>query len=215
VNAPHDPPTPDEVVGAYADLRARVVDVLRSSPVEAGGHRVPHCPGWTVSELVSHIVGVPEDVLAGRMEGVTTEAWTNRQVERHRGRSLGELADVLDALGPSIDMALRGAPARAREQLVMDAVTHEHDLRRALGVEGAHDSVAVRIGAAWLLVLLESLDAELGRRVAAIDLTPFERLRALGGRLSVDEMDALGLPGRDIAAALAGTPLRPPPTAVS
>ena len=175
---------------------------------------MPHCPEWSVADLAAHIVGVPDDILGGRMDGVTTPAWTNAQVQRYRGTSLAELAAALERLGPPIDTVVDAGPPPVMSQLVMDAVTHEHDLRYALDVPGARDSDAVGIGARWLIDMLESRVPGMADRIVSAHVDDFTVLRALSGRLCVDDITAAGLPGQAIADALVGTPLVPPPNPV-
>ena len=76
-----------EVSAAYVELRERVVRLLRSLPEDADEIVVPHCPLWTVAELASHIMGVNDDIVNSRLEGVATDEWTQAQVERHRGNT--------------------------------------------------------------------------------------------------------------------------------
>ena len=98
---------PDEmVVDAYRDLRSRVIALWRATPPIDDGLPVPHCPAWSVRDVAAHLVGVPEDILAGRMDGVTTDAWTQAQVDRHRGETLSELADAWDATITAFDAVL-------------------------------------------------------------------------------------------------------------
>jgi uncharacterized protein (TIGR03083 family) len=139
------------VVEAYRDLRRRMIELLRETPPQLGASPVPHCPAWSVRDVAAHLVGVPEDILAGRMEGVTTEAWTQAQVDRHLDQSLADLADIWANQIESFDAVLPHIPAPVNSQMVMDAVTHEHDIRHALGKAGARDSSAVRVGLGWLL----------------------------------------------------------------
>ena len=93
----------DQVVAAYLELRSRVVALLRTLSDEQGSIVVPSCPAWAVADVAAHIVGVPEDIVAGRMEGVTSEAWTQAQVDRHRGASPRDLADRLERSAESFD----------------------------------------------------------------------------------------------------------------
>lgn len=195
------------VVEAYRQLRERVVTLVRSLPEATGDTVVPACPAWTVRQLLSHILGVPEDILTGSMEGVTTEPWTAAQVERHAGQSLVELADSFAATGTVFDDVLPTIPAPVNSQLVMDAVTHEHDLREALGDTGARDSVAVEVALGWLRYAFPTAIPE---GTVPEDVPPYELLRAMTGRRTVVEMDALGLDGVRIRTALLGTPLEPP-----
>ena len=113
-----------EVVRAYLEFRTRVVGLIREIPESQASLSVPLCPDWEVSGLISHIVGVPDDILAGRMEGVTTEAWTQAQVDRHEGESLSQLADALLATGTEFDVLLPHIPSPINSQMMMDAVTH-------------------------------------------------------------------------------------------
>ena len=79
---------------AYAELFERVSSLIISTPESIASVGVPHCPKWTVKCVLSHMIGVPEDVLTGQMEGVTTEAWTQRQVDRHSDHSKTQLLAI-------------------------------------------------------------------------------------------------------------------------
>lgn len=195
---------------SYVQLRDRVVELLRTTPESDGDLTVPHCPEWTVRELVSHIVGVPEDILAGRMEGVTTDAWTAAQVGRHRGETLAELADAFVSLAPRFDEVLPSIPAPINSQMVMDAVTHEHDLRHAIGRPGERDSLAVVVGAGWLRNRAEELAPGITSRPGVSDLAAFDFLRALGGRRSPEQMARLGIDIDRLSDLYSASPLRPP-----
>jgi uncharacterized protein (TIGR03083 family) len=199
-----------EVSGAYVDLRARVVVLLRSAPPGSDEVTVPHCPTWTVAELASHMLGVPDDILNGRMEGVASDAWTQAQVERHRGKSLAQIADELEALAPRFDSMLAHIPAMARSQMTMDAVTHEHDLRHAIGKPGARDSRAVRAGCAWLKEWMDKRSIDGAERFFDSGVSDFDLLRCLTGRRNLAQIFALGLDGAAVSRALAGSPLRIP-----
>jgi hypothetical protein len=76
---------PEDVIAAYVDLRVRMITFLRELPEEIANTTVPHCPSWTVQETVSHMVGVPDALLMGDFEGIASDEWTQRQVDRHRG----------------------------------------------------------------------------------------------------------------------------------
>ena len=200
----------DQVTAAYTELRERVVVLLRSVDPTCASRRVPHCPAWTVGDLVAHMVGVPDDILNGRLEGVASDAWTQAQVDRRRGMTLVALADEYEAGAPSFDTVLPMIPEPVNSQVVMDAVTHEHDLRFALDSDGARDSLAVRVGVGWLLDMVEGHDPALAARLVGSGIPEWDLLRSLGGRRSAAQMDALGLDGAAIVSRLAGTPLRPP-----
>jgi uncharacterized protein (TIGR03083 family) len=203
-----------EVVAAYLDLRRRVIELLRRTPENRAGSPVPHCPAWTVHDVVAHLVGVPDDILAGRMEGVTTDAWTEAQVDRHRQHSLADLAEIWADGITAFDSVLPHIPSPVNSQFVMDAVTHEHDLRHALGEPGARDSGAVHVAVGWLLDMAEARVPGMAAGLVGSEVGLFDLLRVLSGRRSADQISRLGLDGPGIVAMLAGSPLRPPTIAV-
>lgn len=204
----------ERVVAAYLALRARVIDLVRSREESDGDLVVPHCPTWTVRDLLSHMVGVPEDILAGRMEGVTTEAWTAAQVDRHRGESLTSLMDTWEATGLDFDVVLPMIPAPRNSQFVLDAATHEHDLRHALGVPGARDSGAVAVAVGWLLNMADDASPGLAVHLCSLDLDDFDLLRVGTGRRSRAQIAEAGLDVDAIERLLDGSPLSLPITSL-
>ena len=204
----------DQVVVSYIALRARVIDLLRSTPESSGNIVVPCTPEWTVRQLTAHLVGVPEDVLAGRMEGVTTEAWTQAQVERYGHLALLDLADLFEASAPKIDAIIHNFPQPIISQFVMDAVTHEQDMRSALGVPGGRDSKAIEVGVGFFLNLFEANDPPLSAALEDTSVSRWDVLRSLTGRRTIEQMNSLGLDGDAIARQFAGLPFTLPTEAV-
>ena len=144
--------SPDrDVIDAYRNLRERMMGLLRSQPDEAGEIQVPACPAWTVRQLVAHMVGVPDDLLAGRLDGVASEAWTAAQVGRLGTLPLEALADLFAEQASDFDSMLGRIPAPVNSQVVFDAVTHEHDFRHAIGKPAHRDSAAVTVGLGFML----------------------------------------------------------------
>lgn len=202
---------PDEkVVEAYIALRRRVIDLLRTLSPDQGRLVVPACPEWTVSELAAHIVGTPEDILAGRMEGVTTDAWTQAQVDRHRGESTGEIADRLAAIASEFDVVLPHIPSPVNSQMVMDAVTHELDLRSAVGYSGARDSLALEVARGWLLDSASRKNPDFARKISDLSIDTYDLVRSLTGRRTSSQIAEVGLDEQVIARLLDGTPLHLP-----
>ena len=184
---------PEEAIAAYIDLRIRMIAFLRELPEEVANTTVPHCPSWTVQETVSHIVGVPDALLMGDFEGIASDEWTQRQVERHRGLSLSALADKWEEQADEFLPMLLQIPQPSLSQMVFDVVSHEHDVRHAVGRPGGRDSAAVAVGAAFMKNIIASrknLD------VSAVDkwtISTFEVLRILGGRRSLEQITNAGL----------------------
>lgn len=200
----------EDVVRAYVSLRTRVIDLIRSQPAPARDLPVPHCPAWTAGDVVAHMVGVSEDILAGRMEGVTTDVWTQAQVDRHRGESLAHLAGVWHDTTTAFDAVLPMIPTPVNSQLVLDAVTHEHDLRHALSVPGCRSETAVSVAVGWVLHTAEQKASGLAERLQQLGLDDFDVLRIATGRRSAEQITALGLEADLIGDLLVGSPLSIP-----
>lgn len=138
--------TTGEVGAAYASCRGRIGELVRAAgDGKAKASVVPACPEWSVHDVVAHVAGVVADALAGRLDGVATDPWTAAQVDARRDRSVDEVLEEWETGAPTFEGLLDaiGDPGR---QAVLDVVTHEHDIRGALGAAGARDSDAVRIG---------------------------------------------------------------------
>ena len=82
-----------EVADHYRTARLRITELVLSLDDDELARAVPACPGWTVHDVVSHITGVADDALNGRMDGVATDPWTAAQVERGRGTSTPDLLE--------------------------------------------------------------------------------------------------------------------------
>lgn len=183
----------EDVVKSYVELRDRMIALLRELPADAAQITVPHCPEWTVQETVSHMMGVPEAIMLGDMDGVAGEEWTQRQVERHRGDSLKALADAWEAQGAQFLQILPNIPQPTLSQFVFDVTSHEHDVRHAVGQPGARDSGAVTVGLGFIKTVIDSRD---GIDIAVVNessVSTFDLFRSLGGRRSREQIAAVGL----------------------
>jgi uncharacterized protein (TIGR03083 family) len=152
-------------VSGYPAVRHGIRALLRERP-GAGGRAVPACPEWTVADLLGHLAGIGERVL-----------------ERFGGRpaapvgpssAVPELLDRWDDIGERLDPLLAEAGGRGGEIMVMDAFTHELDLRAALGAPPPEGH------AAWA-PSFEVLVRGFSRSIAERGL-PAVRLRATAGR---------------------------------
>ena len=198
-----------EVADAYAGCRARIAGLTRDLDAAAAAAPVPTCPAWTVHDVVAHLSGIVVDVANGNLDGMTTEPWTAAQVEARRDRTVAQILAEWDEHAPAFEAVLDGIGQPGR-QAVADVVTHEHDIRTALGRPGERASDAVRIGFAMvaagfvasaaghgLAVRLEPAGGEaVGPADAAVVLRGdrFELLRAITGRRSATQVRALGWP---------------------
>lgn len=217
-----------DVGTAYAGCRARINELVGDLDAHQATAGVPTCPRWSVHDVVAHLTGVVSDALDGRLDGVATDRWTAAQVDARRARTMAELLAEWNSRAPTFEDLLDaiGEPGR---QAVGDAVTHEHDIRAALGASGARASDAVQIGFDFVARMfvaaatgrgfslsVTTIDGlEFGDPGAGVVLTgdAFELLRAMTGRRSVEQlllMDWKGDPEAVIPAFTVG-PFRPSP----
>jgi uncharacterized protein (TIGR03083 family) len=132
----------------YETSRVRLTALIESIGSDADAAPVPGCPAWAVRDVVAHLAATAEDAVAGKLTGPPDEAMTAAQVDRFAGVPVDELLGRwADASPPMVELvgAFRVWPA------VIDVVTHEHDVRGAVGRPGARDSDAVAAAARALL----------------------------------------------------------------
>src|SRR3954452_24331121 len=148
---PRENPMSEYHATAYRELRLRVSDVIRNADASAVAGPAPATPGWRVHDVVAHLVGVPDDVVNGRLDGIASDPWTQAQVDKRTGCSAAEMLAEWEANAPAFEALLAAAPGEIAGQAVFDAATHEHDLRHAVGAPGARDSEAIAEAWEWII----------------------------------------------------------------
>lgn len=196
-----------EVLEASQGVRERSIALLRSAGEDKVETTVPTCPIWTAKELACHMYGVCDDLLSGRLEGIGSDEWTRAQVERHGSKPLGDLLDEWAASAAAFDEIVLQIPEPANYQLIMDLATHEHDLRLALASPGEQDDPSLAIGAEYMLISVRGKDAGLAEQIEGLGLSDFELLRALTGRRSMAQLQAMGISTERLARILESTPI--------
>lgn len=192
---------------AYREGRADLTALLAGQSPERLRSEVPACPRWTVLDTTAHVVGVCADAIAGRMDGVTTEPWTDAQVQARRGSSLADLLTEWEACAPTLEGLADDSGGGMFDQWLFDFVTHEQDLRGALDAPGGIDSDRGAIAARWaidawggwltsrnlgVVLVVDDEVHELGTGgPCEVRLTRFEALRSLTGRRSLSQIEAL------------------------
>lgn len=196
--------SPDELYDAYCGVRTRVRAAVESTSAAALDARCPATPAWRVHDVLAHLVGVPNDVLAGRIEGVATDPWTQAQVDARRDTSAADMLDAWDADGVAMEPLFAVVGFERFGQMLFDALTHENDLCHALGVAADRENLGVDCAFDWLVAVAgafrgDPLRVRTGRDdvvigpgepVATIDLTRFEFVRASSGRRSRAQVTA-------------------------
>jgi hypothetical protein len=174
----------EQVCEAYTEMRARVTELMASLTLEQAQTVVPHCPQWTVKDCFAHMIGVPEDVINGQMDGVATDAWTDRQVQRHAQDSVADLLSIWETNAPTFAKILPQIPQPVLSQFMFDQTNHEHDIRAALKLSGARNTLAVAVAEGFIRNSLAQHGDPAIALIADHKLTGFEFLRTLSGRRS-------------------------------
>jgi uncharacterized protein (TIGR03083 family) len=125
----------------YTDAQTRVIDLVRTLSPPALATTVPGTPRWTIEQLVCHVTGVCCDMIDGRVDGAATESWTSRQVAEREHRPLPDVLAEWRSRTPEV-LELLAIPGKI-DATTFDLLTHEHDLRGALGLAGPSDEAAV------------------------------------------------------------------------
>jgi hypothetical protein len=201
---------PIDVAAAYADLRMRVTGLLSGLSPANSALPVPHSPAWTVKDALAHMVGVPEDFISGNMDGVTSEAWTQAQVDRHRDDSVDDLLAIWRGLDEQLNVMVPNIPNPVVSQLVFDQVTHEQDIRHALGMPGDRESAAMVVADGFMRHTLSRQKDAAVAALAESAVTGFDFVRCLGGRRSARQVTAAGLDVTAVQAMMAVMPLSLP-----
>jgi hypothetical protein len=202
---------PTACADAYRALRERVSDLVRAADPAALDAIASATPEWRVRDVLAHMVGVNTDILTGTLAGVGTDPWTAVQVETRRDVPVEQMLEEWATSSPEVEAnaALLGP---AVGQWLLDACTHEHDIRHSLGEPGAHESGAVAIGFEWGTDrLASSLDAASvdglalrtedgtkdlgGDPRTGVQASRFEIVRAMTGRRSRAQVEAYGWDG--------------------
>lgn len=205
----------EQVCEAYTELRARVTEMMQSLTLEQAQTTVPHCPQWTVKDCFAHMVGIPEDVISGQMDGVATDSWTDSQVQRHAHDSVDDLLTTWSTNAPTFASILPHIPQPVLSQFMFDQTNHEHDIRAALNLPGGRDSVAVAVAEGFLRDSL-SRNSDLAiAQLADHTLTGFEFLRSLSGRRSLSQISNSGLPSETVERFINAMPYSIPKSDVS
>lgn len=168
-----------QLADLYAEGRDRFIDVVSGLDDVVAATLVPTCPAWSVKDAVAHVTGICADILAGRLDGVATDAWTAAQVDARRGIAIAGVIAEWQETGPQVDAIIDGF-GPAGEQLLTDLTTHEYDVRYALGRPGRRDLPVFELAVDFTLThLADRLVADSGS--APIEVRSAGRIWKVGG----------------------------------
>ncbi|WP_166907441.1 maleylpyruvate isomerase family mycothiol-dependent enzyme [Mycobacterium sp. DL440] len=190
------------------------IDALLRGRADVAPLPVPACPAWTVRQTVAHLTGVAHDIVSLNLENKAADSWTQAQVDRLDGHSIDELLDQWQQAIDSVTSTLTMAPEASACQLVFDTLTHEHDIRGALGEPGSRTGdLAFNAALAFVTAMGDQFirqgklpalllttpavgTVQLGQPHTAhgqiaLDISDFEALRSFGGRRSLRQLSQL------------------------
>jgi uncharacterized protein (TIGR03083 family) len=190
-----------EVGEHYRRVRLRLTELLRGLDEDDWSVPVPACPGWSVHDVLGHLVGIAEDANAGLITGPPPESVTAAEVERHRRDRHGDLLDQWAEQSEPFEKLITAVEAWPP---ALDVLSHEHDIRAALGRPGARDDELVLEGARQMIEFLDiegTVTVDLGTETVRsarkpgpdylLRASPFEVFRFRLGRRSRDQVAAL------------------------
>jgi uncharacterized protein (TIGR03083 family) len=198
---------PRSVSVRYNEAVESFVALARTLTADDWATHVPCTPGWTVRNVLSHVSGIPDDALAGRLDGTATEPWTASQVERNAEFSVGDLLARWESQYQTFGSVIE---AMGERRPPIDCHTHEHDVRQALGRPGNRSSAIIEDVDELLIGLVDvpveiavqfddrsSITAgQLGSTSqVALTTTRFEVFRSRLGRRSAAQLRALDWKG--------------------
>lgn len=162
-----------ETSAAMRDERTSLMAFLRDLP-EAAWEKPSLCPGWTVRDVVAHLIGNAADVNALNLDGAGTEAFNQRQIDERKDKTIEQLLVEWDEQGSQFEAGILeqtdelwnsefppfGTVGTALRRLVEDIYIHAQDIKVALGEEQSDG--------AGLLPTLDVVAYELPERAARL-----------------------------------------------
>jgi uncharacterized protein (TIGR03083 family) len=164
---------------------------------------VPSCPEWTAHDLLGHLVGICAFAI-GRMSG-WAEAGSSSA-----GTDIAGLVAEWTRMGEQAEQMLEAGGVRRGSLMVMDAFTHELDLRYAIGASLPTDHPAYQrafeillngfstavashnLPAVTIEVDGQEWQAGTGDPVATLSGDRYDIYRSLAGRRTHEQITRLG-----------------------
>jgi uncharacterized protein (TIGR03083 family) len=188
----------------YGMVRERLAGVVAEVP-EPATVAVPACPGWSVQDVIAHLVAICDDMLGGRLRRAPTDQWTAAQVAARKDQSMADLLADWAAVGPKFQALIS---SRGIWPGFLDVLSHEHDIRGAIAAPAGRDAPELLLAAEFLVAALRPDQAMTVRMAdqefrvgpatsAEITLAtdPFEAFRFRMGRRSRGQLAAMDWAG--------------------
>lgn len=149
-----DAPSNEEMLQAYLDGAARLIAVAREAGEARADTIVPASPAWTVRNVVAHLTSVASISVNRLGWGDDVQATIDREVADRADSTVDQITKEWEELLDPLASMFAGHPSGP---LVVDVVTHEHDVRAALGPEyqdhsaGLQEALSAMVG--WVRYL--------------------------------------------------------------
>lgn len=163
-----------DLADVYASTQRSLSELVNDLPETDLDRSVPATPGWTIRNVVAHLVGDLDCVTRGDFPREFFESfaapeavvklndWTKEHIDARSGRSIRDLTDEWAALTDEVVPMMRGEVAWpdgilffADRVLVTDIGVHQHDIYGALGIERDRESPPVKIGVSGYLATVD------------------------------------------------------------
>jgi uncharacterized protein (TIGR03083 family) len=135
-------------LGANYGLARKRLSSLVAEVEDPVGVQVPACPGWSVHDVVAHLVAVVEDVLAGKLTRPPTHEETAEQVSRRKDIATAAVLAEWAEMAPQFEGLLSQVRVWPG---YLDVLAHEHDVRGAVSAPAGRDSYEMEVASDWLV----------------------------------------------------------------
>jgi hypothetical protein len=170
----------------YERTKGKFIATIEALSDEKLQVQVPATPDWSVRDALAHVVGLAADLNAQRFptsDDVGGEVWTALQVERGRGRTLGEVITEWDREAPPFEDGLRVFGYETGSHFVADLYAHYQDVRHAIGLPADTGEPTVRVALDHYLGFVDEILIEAGW--GTLDVVVGEKLVTLVRRDSI------------------------------
>lgn len=195
----------------YAALRDSLSALIRSLGPHELNASVPSCPGWTVHDVVAHLAGVAADAVNGVYPTGSIDDWTARHVAERAQTATTLVLREWERSSSQFEVLLSRENSMV-PAAVIDLVTHDDDIRGAIGHPRVMSTVRRELPALLSRRWMEGIE---GAGLEPVDLvmpngdhwggvadapllarmTPTFLYRAAMGRRSRPQIDAAFAPG--------------------
>ena len=118
----------------YVDSARRVAELVMPLDDATVNTVTPACPAWSVRDVLAHLAGAAASFGTPTFAGMGTDPWTAEHVESRRNASVADLVAERSSHAAKLEQV---APDdRVWLPVVHDALTHEADIRAAIGAPG-------------------------------------------------------------------------------